>query len=399
MTIAPSPYIFTSSIQLKRGREHSIKKKHHWVFSGAIERINGEPKEGELVLVKDNKGRELAYGFYGTQSISVRILSFDPKIKPETQIFYLLKTARKKRKKLGLIPSETTDAFRLFHSEGDLLPGLTIDKLNDIIVIQIHHDGIKPFIEIIKDYLLQKFPNTKSIILKSGVSKESKDNLSFIHGSESECVITENNISFKINVLEAQKTGFFLDQRTNREILASHDEGKSILNLYCYSGAFSMYALKNGAKKVVSVDSSKTAILNAKENEKLLNLKSLNSEFIEQDCLDYLRESNEKFDIVICDPPALVKSNRDLHKGLKHYFELQKLALTRINNGGLFFTFSCSQFVGEKDLLKIVLKAGSDLKLSLENMQTLKQAPCHPVNPDHMESMYLKGFLFKVTEI
>lgn len=388
---------FDASVFLKRGREHSLKKRHHWIFSGAIEKTEGNPVEGQLLTIKDHKGRELGYGFYGTKSIAVRVLSFDPKIKAETQIFYLLKLARKKRKKLGLIPSDSTDSFRLFNSEGDLLPGLTIDKLNDIIIIQTHHVGLTPYLEQIKDYLLQKFPATKSIVVKTGTSKESKDNLNFIFGSEPNTIINENNIKFTVNVLEGQKTGFFLDQRVNREILASYAKGKNILNLFCYTGGFSIYALKHSAKKVVSVDSSKIAIQAAETNEKFLVENTGESVFIEEDCIKYLRENDEKFDIVICDPPALVKSNRDIHKGLRHYFELQKLALAKVNSGGLFFTFSCSQFVLEKDLEKTVLKAGAELGLKLNKIQSLKQAPCHTINLDHPESLYLKGFVFEVS--
>ncbi len=385
-----------SSVILTRGREHSLKKKHHWIFSGAIARIEGEASEGDLVWIKDHKGKTLGYGFYGTKSIAVRILSFDPKIDPTDQVLEYLKSARKKRKKLGLIPSEVTDSFRFFHSEGDMIPGLTIDKYSTIIVIQIHHDGIVQFLPVIQEYLTQKFPETDSIILKTGRSSENKDNFKYLLGDKSTITIKENDIRFEIDVLNGQKTGFFLDQRDNREILGNYSEDKTVLNLFCYTGAFSAYALKNSAKKVTSVDSSENAIEAAKKNMQLSSFPESRYEFIHADCEKFLTENEENFDIVICDPPALVKSKRDLHKGLKHYLDLNKLALKHLKKDGLLFTFSCSQFVRDKDLHDTVLKAAKSLDLELTVVETLKQAGCHTINQKHPESIYLKGYIFKL---
>lgn len=387
----------TNSIVLKKGREHSFTKHHHWIFSGAVEKVEGSPVEGELVWIKNFKGKSLGYGFYGTQSIINRVLAFDTNLKPNDKILDLLKKARKKRKALGLLQSESTNAFRFFHSEGDLLPGLTIDKFDKIFVIQSHHQGIINQLDIIKEYLLRKFPDTESIILKKGRSTESKDNFIFLHGTNSQTTIKENNISFLVNVLEGQKTGFFLDQRENRELLGRLSENKSVLNLYCFSGGFSLYALKNNAKKVISVDSSESAIQAAKENISLNGLSNESFDLVCAKCEDYLSEAKYNFDIIVCDPPALVKKRTDLKKGLKHYKQINLAALKHLNNNGLFFSYSCSQFVSSKNLLNVLKEASQELGLKIEVVKELKQAPCHTINPKHEESIYLKGFLVKVS--
>ena len=384
-----------SSITLVRGREHSLKKQHHWLFSGAVSKIDGSPTDGDLVTIKDHKGRPLGYGFFGSQSISVRILAFDLNLPPEQKIEELLKQARKRRKKLGLLNSETTDSFRLFHSEGDCLPGLTIDKFNKIFVIQTHHQGINPYLDVIKNYILRKFPETESILLKTGKSQEGNDNFKFLFGENSKCTIKENGILFEVDIIEGQKTGFFLDQRDNRFKLGSLSKDKSILNLFCFSGGFSIYALKSGASHVVSVDSSESAINALKNNLSLNNIPESSSTLIVDNCESYLKGSADTFDIVISDPPAFVKNRNHFHKGLAHYKELQKLSLPKVKDGGLFFTFSCSQFISEKDLSKAVLSAAKELGITLDLVEVLKQAPCHTINPAHLESMYLKGFLFR----
>lgn len=380
------------NVSLKKGRDLSFKKQHHWIFSESIKNTQNSPLDGDLVWILNNNSKKIGYGFYGNQSIAVRVLSFNPETTPVEQVSSLLNLALNKRKKLGLVNSKITNAYRLFHSEGDKLPGLTIDIYNDIIVIQFHHNGLENFVDQIRNFLIENFLSLKTIILKHGKSREEKDNFQLILGTEVETTIIENSISFVVNVLEGQKTGFFLDQRDNREIVYKISKQKTVLNLFSFSGGFSLYAIKGGASRVVSVDSSKQAIDQALRNYSILNNPG-NHEFIIKDCKDYLVENSEKFDIVICDPPALVKGKKDLFKGLKHYTYLQKLALSKLKINGTFLTFSCSQFVKESDLRKCLETALFELELKYKKISSVSQAKCHTYNKNHPESLYLKGFM------
>lgn len=383
------------SVLVRKGRETSLSNGHHWVFSGALEDMKGSPVDGDLVNVFSKAGDFLGIGFYGEKSIAVRMLSFNQI--DDLLAFYLeaIKRAISLRSKNNII-SNDTNCYRLFHSEGDFIPGLTIDVYNKTLVIQAHHKGIINHLEFIKESLLEILPGTETIVLLNECEKEGKKEVIF--GTRLETKIVENGIEFNLDIFKGQKTGFFLDQRDNRFFLRELSRGKSVLNLFCYSGGFSLNALKGSAKEVVSVDASAHALELLEENLKLNNLDSKH-EAIRADCSEFLKGEKRSFDIVIQDPPALVKKKHDLKNGLSYYKALTSLSLNRVHEGGLLMSYSCSQFVTSEMLLLESLRAAKKEGKKLQILKKLYQAPCHPINPCHPESEYLKGFLFRVNQI
>ncbi len=380
------------TITLKKDRERSIGLGHHWVFSGAIHGNSRELTEGSLVNVLSHTGDSLGLAFFGEESIALRILSFNPTSDLKELYSNKIKQAYDLRSKLNLINKET-NSFRLFHSEGDFIPGLTIDKYDTTLVIQAHHKGILSHLEIIKESLLENIPNVQCIILLDEANRENKR--SVIYGKGPCTEILENGIKYNLDIFKGQKTGFFLDQRENRFLLRTLSKNKSVLNLYAYTGGFSLNALKGEAKEVISVEASPIAIDLLDENLKLNKLSNKHTS-LKTDCIEYLKQETTQFDIVIQDPPALVKRRQDLKNGLSHYKALTGLSLNRVKKGGLFLSFSCSQFVSSDMLLLESLKAAKKEDVKLQIVKKLFQAPCHPINPCHPESEYLKGFLFRV---
>ncbi len=401
-------------VTLKTGREKSIYYKHHWIFSGAIYRIQGKyieglnssnapksepPEEGDLVEIKSQDNKPLGYGFYGTQSIAVRVISFNKDPRDAGFIENLLDDALNLRKSLNLLISESTNCCRLFHSEGDLFPGLTIDKFNRNLVIQIHNKGVHLFLDRIVNQLKLRLPETEAIILRDNSDKAEDQKGEVIFGEIKSSSVKENNISFEVDLINGQKTGFFLDQRDSRNYLGEISKDRSVLNLFCYTGGFSLYALQNVASKIISVDSSEsaTAMLdkNIQKLAKELNIKA-NHQTITSDCREFLKNNDEQFDIVVLDPPALVKKRQALSKGLSYYSLLQNLALPKVKQGGFLLSFSCSQFVTEEMLIAEISKAARQQNKNIKIVKRFTQAPCHPVNPNHPESLYLKGVMVEV---
>jgi 23S rRNA (cytosine1962-C5)-methyltransferase len=379
-------------ITLKKDRERSISLGHHWVFSGAIERTDIHPQEGDLVRVVSKDGADLGLAFYGKESIALRILSQDSKRSLSEIYKEKISNAFKLRSELNLI-NDQTDSYRIFHSEGDFIPGLTIDKYNSTLVIQAHHLGILKHLDFIQQALLDSVPDIKCIVLLDEASRENKRTVIF--GDAPSTEIKEYGINYNLDIFKGQKTGFFLDQRENRLLLRSLAKNKSVLNLYAYSGGFSLNALKGGAKEVTSVEASPIAVDLLNENIKLNKLTNAHTA-LKTDCTEYLKQETKLFDIVIQDPPALVKRRQDLKNGLSYYRGLTGLTLNRVKPGGLLMSYSCSQFVTSEMLLLESLKAAKKEGKKLQILKKLYQAPCHPINPCHPESEYLKGFLFRV---
>jgi 23S rRNA (cytosine1962-C5)-methyltransferase len=379
-------------ITLKKDRERSISLGHHWVFSGAIERTDIHPQEGDLVRVVSKDGADLGLAFYGKESIALRILSQDSKRSLSEIYKEKISNAFKLRSELNLI-NDQTDSYRIFHSEGDFIPGLTIDKYNSTLVIQAHHLGILKHLDFIQQALLDSVPDIKCIVLLDEASRENKRTVIF--GDAPSTEIKEYGINYNLDIFKGQKTGFFLDQRENRLLLRSLAKNKSVLNLYAYSGGFSLNALKGGAKEVISVEASPIAVDLLNENIKLNKLTNAHTA-LKTDCTEYLKQETKLFDIVIQDPPALVKRRQDLKNGLSYYRGLTGLTLNRVKPGGLLMSYSCSQFVTSEMLLLESLKAAKKEGKKLQILKKLYQAPCHPINPCHPESEYLKGFLFRV---
>jgi len=379
-------------ITIKKDRERSVSLGHHWVFSGAVQKASGIPKEGDLVKVKANDGAILGLAYYGEESISLRMLSTDSGVDLGVLFKEKIISAFKLRSDLNII-GDQTDSYRIFHSEGDFIPGLTVDKYGSTLVVQAHHLGILNHLDFVKKALIENIQNTKCIVLLDEANRENKR--SIIWGDKPSDKISENGIKYNLDIFKGQKTGFFLDQRENRLLLRSLSKNKSVLNLYAYSGGFSLNALKGEAKSVVSVEASPLAVDLLDENLILNNLTKSHTS-LKTDCTEYLKQESKTFDIVIQDPPALVKRRQDLKNGLSYYKALTGLSLNRVTSGGLFFSFSCSQFVSSEMLLLETLKASKREGKKLQILKKLHQAPCHPINPCHPESEYLKGFLFRV---
>lgn len=386
-------------IQLKKGKEISIYRKHHWVFSGAISRMDEPVHSGDLVEVHDYKGHLIGIGFYGEGSIAVRIISFEPAVIDKKFWQGKLESALKLRIRLGLLENDQTNVFRLFHGEGDHIPGLIIDFYNGTAVIQAHHNGIHnqlPYIaEALSDLLGSRlaavYDKSKATI---GKGIEVTDGL--IKGIPSTQLVEEYGNKFEIDWETGQKTGFFIDQRENRKLLAQYAKGKKVLNTFCYTGGFSVYALNAGAKEVHSVDISAAAIAMTERNALLNGHESPKHQAVGADVLHYLKDLPDSFDIIVLDPPAFAKNIRSRHQAVQAYKRINALALKNIRPGGLLFTFSCSQVVDTPLFANTVTAAAMEAGRPAKILHWLGQAPDHPVNIFHQETSYLKGLVLYV---
>lgn len=386
-------------IRLKKNKEVSVKRFHPWIFSGAIEHLPKGLNEGDLVDVTDNKGVFLARGHYQPDSISVRILAFNP-IEINT-VFYQekIKAALELRKCLDLWQNETTNVFRLIHGEGDALPGLIADYYNGLVVLQFHSAGMFRQRNEIVDAMLKEIKSIKAIYNKSQATLppkfENKVEDGFLYGNiENPIEIIENNIRFKINFIEGQKTGFFIDQRDNRKLLTHFCKGKNVANLFGYTGGFSLYAAKANAQKVLTVDSSVKAIAIAQENYRLNQCTSI--ENMVSDVNDFFKTSQQEWDIVILDPPAFAKHHRHRAKALMAYKKINAKAMRIIKKGGILFSFSCSQAISAADLRQAIFIAAANENRVASILFQMHQPGDHPINIFHPEGEYLKGFVVKI---
>ncbi|MFW5792736.1 MAG: class I SAM-dependent rRNA methyltransferase [Bacteroidota bacterium] len=389
-------------IILKSGKDEAIKRYHPWIFSGAIKKIIGNVSDGKIVQIYSNKDEYLGTGHYQDASIAARILAFAPE-KPldfDEDFFYgKISKALFLRQSTGIANNVKTNVYRLIHGEGDNLPGLIIDFYNNHIVIQCHSIGMHKNINNIAAALKKLYGDSlKSIYDKSGetlpsvYAKENETNR-FIVGEIDIVEVQEYGHRFNIDFINGQKTGFFIDQRENRHLLSKYSKGKTVLNTFCYSGGFSIYALKAGAKIVHSLDSSKKAIELTDSNVMLNFISEDNHKSIVADTMEYLDNPLMDYDIIILDPPAYAKHVNVKHNAVQGYKRLNQKAISQIKSGSFLFTFSCSQVIDMNLFKSTVISASIAAKRKVRIIHQLSQPADHPINAFHPEGSYLKGLV------
>ncbi len=389
------------SIYLKRGKEESLRRFHPWVFSGAIQKMDEGISEGSLVRVLSEKGDFIAVGHYQIGSIAVRVLSFrDIQIDDD---FWesRLESALQMRLALGIADNPQNNTYRLVHGEGDNLPGLVIDCYGPTAVMQAHSVGIHLCRKSIAASLVRVMGNRiQHVYYKSETTLPFKAELGqengFIVGSSDDNTAIENGLKFHVDWLRGQKTGFFVDQRENRSLLESYARDKSVLNMFCYTGGFSFYAMRGGAKLVHSVDSSAKAIELTNANVELNFPGDTRHQAFCEDAFRFLDRAADKYDLIILDPPAFAKHRAALHNALKGYTRLNRVALEGIKKGGILFTFSCSQVVTKEHFRNAVFTAAAQSGRKVRILHQLHQPADHPVNIYHPEGEYLKGLVLYV---
>ena len=393
-------------IILRKGREDSLRRFHPWVFSGAIAEIQGNPSEGDIVSVYASDGAFLAYGHYQIGSIAVRVLSFDDSALRPDFWEIMLSRALNVRKSCGLDGNPQTDCYRLVHGEGDNLPGLIIDYYGGVCVMQAHSVGMFRAKKQIAEALRKVYGDSlKAVYDKSSGTAPYKAGLELVDGymyrredfSDDEQVVLENGHRFIVNWTEGQKTGFFLDQRENRALVGSLAKGRNVLNLFCYTGGFSIYALAEGALHVDSVDSSRKAMMMVDRNVALNGFDESQHTSLCCDAIDYLKGVPEgKYDLMIVDPPAFAKHRGALKNALRAYQRLNAAAISKVAPGGFVFTYSCSQVVDKEAFALAVFSAAAQASRSVRILDRLNQPCDHSVNIYHPEGEYLKGLLLYV---
>ncbi|MBO5498230.1 MAG: class I SAM-dependent rRNA methyltransferase [Bacteroidales bacterium] len=391
---------------LRKGRDESLRRFHPWVFSGAIAEVQGNPAEGDIVAVYASDGTFLAYGHYQIGSIAVRVLSFDDSALRPDFWEMMLSRALNVRVACGLDGNSATDCYRLVHGEGDNLPGLIIDYYGGVCVMQAHSVGMFRAKKQITDALKKVYGDSlKAVYDKSSGTAPFKAGLDLIDGymyrredfSDDEQIVQENGHKFIVNWTEGQKTGFFLDQRDNRALVGSLSKGRNVLNLFCYTGGFSIYALASGAVHVDSVDSSRKAMMMVDRNVALNGFDETKHTSLCCDAIDYLRDVPEgKYDLMIVDPPAFAKHRGALKNALRAYQRLNAAAISKVAHGGLVFTYSCSQVVDKEAFALAVFSAAAQAGRSVRILDRLNQPCDHSVNIYHPEGEYLKGLLLYV---
>ena len=391
-------------LTLKRGKEQSILRFHPWIFSGAIYSASPEPEDGDIVKIHDSNHNFLAYAHYQPGSIAARIFSFEDILPNENYWLKKIQNAWKLRNKLGFNQGSQTNVFRLINAEGDYFPSLIADYYNGTLVLQFHSTGmyrmrdtlVKLFKEVLADELESVFDKSENTL--PGRSNLPREN-SFVLGGETQnhtISVVENGLKFKLDISEGQKTGFFIDQRENRELLRKYSAGRDTLNMFGYTGGFSVYALAGGANLVHTVDGSRPAIEMARENISL-NFPGTNMhEAFDADAFEFLKNAGGKYDLVILDPPAFAKHNEALHNALKGYQRLNAMAFEAIRPGGIVFTFSCSQVVSRLHFRQAVFGAAAQAKRKVRVLHQLSQPADHPIDLAHPEGEYLKGLVLFV---
>ncbi len=380
-------------LYLQKGREKSDSRFHPWIFSGAISSKTTNIRQGDLVSVFSADEEFIGIGTFSPSTIAVKILSrIDVLINKD---FWLVKLrdARKLREELDI----NSNAYRLVHGEGDYLPGLIIDKYDRVFVIQAHDEGIFKQIENIKNALVDLYGKDISIYNKSKKSIPFLNNVedSYIYGEELEqIIIEENGLKFYVDIVSGQKTGFYIDQRDNRKLINKFSKGKKVLNTFCYSGAFSVYALSAGASSCHSVDSSEIAITKTKENIEL-NFKNSNHSEEKIEVFKFFEGNTEKFELIIVDPPSFAKHPRAKKQALHAYTKTNRMAIEALEEKGIIFTFSCSQAVSEDEFQRSIFNAVLSTNRKCQIIAKLGQPSDHPLDIYHQEGKYLKGFLLK----
>ena len=389
-------------VYLKPGKEESLKRFHPWVFSGAIARIEGEPEEGEIVDVFTSKKEFIACGHYQVGSIAVRVLTFTQQEIDRDFWRQKLQVAKDLRVALGLIGNPENNTYRLVHGEGDNLPGLIIDVYDHTAVVQAHSAGMHVFRMEIAEALSEVMGDiVQNIYYKSETTLPFKADLlarenGFIKGGSPENVAMENGLKFHVDWLKGQKTGFFVDQRENRHLLERYSNGRNVLNMFCYTGGFSFYAMRGGANLVHSVDSSAKAIDLTNENVQLNFPGDPRHQAFAEDAFKFLDRMGDQYDLIILDPPAFAKHRDAVRNALRGYTKLNAKAFEKIRPGGILFTFSCSQVVNKDNFRNAVFTAAAQSGRSVRILHQLTQPGDHPVNIYHPEGEYLKGLVLYV---
>ncbi|SHL69024.1 23S rRNA (cytosine1962-C5)-methyltransferase [Xylanibacter ruminicola] len=386
-------------LYLKRGKEESLLRFHPWVFSGAIAQADDDLKDGDLVRVLTNHGDFIAVGHFQMGSIAVRILSFrDVDIDADFWASRLA-SALKVRQSIGIADNPKNNTYRLVHGEGDNLPGLIIDVYDRTAVMQAHSIGMHLQRKQIAEQLVKVMGSRiDNVYYKSETTLPFMDDMEngFVYGGSEDNVALENGLKFYVDWLRGQKTGFFVDQRDNRSLLERYSAGKSVLNMFCYTGGFSVYAMRGGAKLVHSVDSSAKAIELTNRNI-ALNFEGDNRhEAFCEDAFKYLEQAGNNYDLIILDPPAFAKHRGALHNALKGYTRLNNKAFQKIQPGGILFTFSCSQVVTKDHFRNAVFTAAAQAGRKVRILHQLHQPADHPINIYHPEGEYLKGLVLYV---
>lgn len=387
---------------LKPGKEESLKRFHPWVFSGAIARVEGEPEEGEVVDVYTSKKEFIACGHFQIGSIAVRVLSF--RQEPIDHAFWVrrLQVAKDLRCALGVLGNPQNNTYRLVHGEGDNLPGLIIDVYDHTAVMQAHSAGMHLDRMAVAESLEEVMGDViQHIYYKSETTLPFKADLlatenGFLKGGSPENVAMENGLKFHVDWLKGQKTGFFVDQRENRALLERYAKGRNVLNMFCYTGGFSFYAMRGGANLVHSVDSSAKAIDLTNENVSLNFPGDTRHQAFAEDAFKFLDRMGDQYDLIILDPPAFAKHRDALRNALRGYTKLNAKAFEKIRPGGILFTFSCSQVVNKQDFRNAVFTAAAQSGRSVRILHQLTQPGDHPVNIYHPEGEYLKGLVLYV---
>ena len=385
------------TIQLKRGKEESLRRSHPWVFSGAILRADKGIEEGEVVRVVTEKGDFIAVGHSQQGSIAVRVLSFRDIVIDDAFWNARLSSALEMRRSIGLADAKNQNAYRLVHGEGDNLPGLIVDVYNKTAVMQAHsigmhlqrHDIARQLMEVMGGRIEKVYYKSETTL--PFMEPEN----GFLYGGSDENIAMENGLRFYVDWLRGQKTGFFVDQRENRALLEQYSHNKRVLNMFCYTGGFSFYAMRGGAQLVHSVDSSAKAIELTNRNVELNFPGDKRHQAFCEDAFKYLDDMGE-YDLVILDPPAFAKHRAALHNALKGYTRLNQKAMEKMPSGSILFTFSCSQVVTKEHFRNAVFTAAALARRKVRILHQLHQPADHPVNIYHPEGEYLKGLVLYV---
>ena len=390
------------TIRLKRGKEESLRRFHPWIYSGAIQHIDGQEDEGAIVRVLTSDGEYIATGHWQIGTIAVRVLTFDDETIDDAFWRRRLQVALDMRRAIGVADTETNNTYRLVHGEGDNLPGLVIDIYGQTAVMQAHSVGMHCCRQQIADALQEVMgERIKNIFYKSETTLPFKAGLgqenTFLLGDAADDVAMENGLRFHIDWLRGQKTGFFVDQRDNRSLLERYSRDRDVLNMFCYTGGFSVYAMRGGARRVHSVDSSAKAVDLVRANIALNFPDDARHEAFAEDAFRYLQQMEEDaYDLIILDPPAFAKHKDALRNALKGYTRLNAAALSKIRPGGVLFTFSCSQAVSKDQFRMAVFTAAAMSRRKVSILHQLHQPADHPVNIYHPEGEYLKGLVLYV---
>lgn len=389
------------SVFLKKGKEDSLLRFHPWIFSGAIQSADDGIHEGDIVKVFTVNGDFIAIGHYQLGSIAVRVLTFEDSAIDLSFWKSRLLSAFRMRQSIGIADNPHNDTYRLVHGEGDNLPGLIIDCYGKTAVMQAHSVGFhvcrneiaQALVEVLEGRIDNVYYKSETTLpFKADLRQEN----GFIYGGTDDNVARENGLSFHVDWLKGQKTGFFVDQRENRQLLESYAKDRSVLNMFCYTGGFSVYAMRGGAKLVHSVDSSAKAVELTNRNISLNFKDDVRHKAFCDDAFKFLDRHEDKYDLIILDPPAFAKHRSALRNALKGYTRLNVKGLEKIKSGGILFTFSCSQVVTKDQFRQAVFTAAAQSKRKVRILHQLHQPSDHPINIYHPEGEYLKGLVLYV---